>query len=81
MAAATSNSDSAVVINSECLTLPQCCTEVNEVSSATSEMVMVVTQQIVEWDDKKTELVTGKEHFRYIHFSNSELVIDNLNLM
>ena len=72
MAAATSNSDSAEV---ECLSLPQCCTEENEVSSATSEMVMVVAQPMVEWDDKKTELVTGKEHFRYIQFSNSELVI------
>ena len=50
-------------------------TEVNEVSSASSELVTGVTQQTVKWEDEKTVLVTGKECFSFINSLNSELVV------
>ena len=55
----------------ECFTVSdstQCYTEVNEVSSANSELVTGVRQQIVEWEDKKIELVTEKESYFYQFF-------------
>ena len=55
----------------------QCQTEVNVVSPPSSELVTVVRQQVIKWDDKtKTELVTGKESFGCIYYSKSELVIN-----
>ena len=52
----------------------QCYTEVNP--SANSEVVTGVRQQMVEWEDEKTELVTGKECFSLINSLNSELVVN-----
>ena len=75
MASATSNS--SVLTNPECCTssdFVHCCTEVNEIPSATSEMVAVV--QMVEWDDdKQTEIVIGKDNFIPIYPLDSELVV------
>ena len=45
MASATSKN--SIQTNPECSTLPECCTEVNEVSSTTSEMV-IVTQKMIK---------------------------------
>ena len=76
---ASTRSNSSVLTSPECFTVSdstQCYTEVNEVSSAGSEIVTGVTQPIrVEWEDKKTELVTGKECFSFINSLNSELVV------
>ena len=76
MASAASN------INDDTLTIPECCTdstqccadsaEVNEVPAA--EMIMV-TCQIMQFDDKKTELIIGKQVSLPTDNSNSELVI------
>ena len=72
--------NSSVVTNPECFTVfdsTQCQTEVNKVSPASSELVTVVRQQMIKWEDKtKTELVTGKECFGCIYSSKSELIID-----
>ena len=75
MASATSNS--SVLTHPECCTASDfvhCCTEVNEIPSATSEMVAVV--QMVEWDDdKQAEIVIGKDNFIPIYPLDSELVV------
>ena len=76
---ASARFNSSTVTNPEYFTesdSTQCQTEVNEVLSASSEVGTVVRQQMVEWDGKKTELVTGKEWFGFIYSSKSELVID-----
>ena len=76
---ASARCSSSVVTNPECFTVfdfTQCQTEVNEVSPANSELVTVVRQQMIEWDDRKTELVTGKECFTCIYSSKSELVLN-----
>ena len=76
---ASARCNSSTVTNPECFTVSdsiQCQTEVNEVLSASSEVGRVVRQQMVEWDNKKTELVTGKECFGFIYSSKSQLVID-----
>ena len=76
---ASARCNSSTVTNPECFTVSdstQCQTEVNEVSSVSSELVTAVRLQMIEWDDKKTELVTGKESFGCIYSSKSELVID-----
>ena len=66
-------------INDDLLTIPecytdstQCCTEENEVSVA--EMIMIA-YQIMQYDDKKTELVIGKQISLPNDRPNSELVI------
>ena len=46
MASATSKD--SIQTNPECSTLPESCTEVNEVSSITSEMI-IVTQKMINW--------------------------------
>ena len=73
MASATSKD--SIQANPECSTLPdhECCTEVNEVSSTTSEMVIVTQKMIKSLDDMQTEIVTGN-FFIPNHFCNSELV-------
>ena len=53
MASATSKD--SIQTNPECSTLPECCTEVNEVSSTTSEMV-IVTQKMIKLDNTQTEV-------------------------
>ena len=73
----TEVASSSILTNPDYGTLPiliQCCTcsEVNKALSTTSELV-IVTNKIVKWDDKETELViVGKDS---VHFSNSELVM------
>ena len=66
-------------INDDILTIPKCCTdstpcctEANEVPAA--EMIMV-TCQIMQCDDKKTELIIGKQVSLPTDYSNSALVI------
>ena len=71
MASATSKD--SIQTNPECSTLPECCTEVNEVSSTTSEMVIVTQKMVKSLDDMQTEIVTGN-FFIPNHFCNSELV-------
>ena len=73
MASATSK------INDDILTIPECCTndtqcftKQNEVPAA--DMIMV-TYQFMQYDDKKTELVIGKQISLPNDHSNSELVI------
>ena len=59
MASAASNINDDILTISECCTdYTQCCTEENEVLAA--EMIMV-TNQIMHCDDKKTELVIGEQ--------------------
>ena len=73
MASATSNS--SILTNPECYTLSdstQCSTELNE-ASTTSKMVSV-TCKLVELDNERTQLVTGRNICIPIHFPNSELV-------
>ena len=72
MASATSN-DSTLTNPQSCTGSTQCYTKVNEAPTTTSEMVMV-THKMVKCDDKQSKLVTGKEVYIHIHFSNSELV-------
>ena len=55
MASGTRNS---IPTHPESYTLSECCTEVNEVSPATSEMVLVA-QKMTKLDDMQTELVIG----------------------
>ena len=55
---ASAISEDSIQTNPECSSLSECCTEVNEVSSTTSQMV-IVTQKVIELDDMQTELVTG----------------------
>ena len=64
MASATSKD--SIQTNPECSTLPECCTEVNEVSSTTSEMVLVTQKMIKSLDDTQTEIVTGNFFFLII---------------
>ena len=73
MASATSKD--SIQTNPECSTLPECCTEVNEVSSTTSEMVYSHTElkMIKSLDDMQTEIVTGNFSITN-NFCNSELV-------
>ena len=71
MASATSKD--SIQTNPECSTLPESCTEVNEVSSTTSEMVIVTQKMIKSLDDMQTEIVTGNFSIPN-HFCNSELV-------
>ena len=70
---ASAASKDSIQTNPECSTLPECCTEVNEVSSTTSEMVIVTQKMIKSLDDMQTEIVTGN-FFIPNHFCNSELV-------
>ena len=76
---ASARSNSSVLTSPECFTASdstRCYTEANEVPSAGSEIVTGVTKHMsVEWDDKKTELVTGKEYFSFINSLNSELAV------
>ena len=73
MASAASNINDDILTIPECCTdYTQCCTEENEVPAA--EMIMV-TYQFIQCDDKKTELVTGKQISLPNDHSNSELVI------
>ena len=73
MASAASNINDDILTIPECCTdYTQCCTEENEVPAA--EMFMV-TYQFIQCDDKKTELVTGKQISLPNDHSNSELVI------
>ena len=69
---ASAISEDSIQKNPECSTFSECCTEVNEVSSTTSEMV-IVTQKIIKLDDMQTELVTGN-FFILDYFCNSELI-------
>ena len=75
MASATSKD--SIQTNSECSTLPECCTEVNEVSSTTSEMV-IVTQKVIKLDDMLTEIVTGNFLIPN-HFCNKFSDMSNLS--
>ena len=68
----SATSKDSIQTNPECSTLPECCTEVNEVSSTTSEIV-IVTQKMIKLDDMQTEIVTGNFLIPN-HFYNSELV-------
>ena len=75
MASATSKD--SIQTNPEYSTLPECCTEVNEVISTTSEMVYSHTESkmIKSLDDNmQTEIVTGNFSIPN-HFCNSELVL------
>ena len=75
MASVTSNinDDMPTVSEIECCTDSiQCYTEANEVPAA--EMIMV-TCQIMQCDDKKTETIIGKQFSLPTDNSNSELVI------
>ena len=63
-------------INDDILTIPKCCTdstqsctEANEVPAA--EMVMV-TCQIMQCDDKNTELIIGKQVYLPTDYSQSQ---------
>ena len=59
MASAASNINDDILTIPECCTdYTQCCTEENEALAV--EMIMA-TYQIMQCDDKKTELVIGKE--------------------
>ena len=71
MASATSKD--SIQTNPECSTSPESCTEVNEVSSITSEMVTGTQKMIKSMDDMRTEIVTGNFSIPN-HFCNSELV-------
>ena len=75
MDSATGNS--SVLTNPQCCTssdFVHCCTEVNAVPPATSEMVAVL--QMIEWDNnKQVEIVIGKEIFIPIYSLDSELVV------
>ena len=72
-AASNINDDIPTVSELECCTdSTQYCTEANEVTAA--EMVMV-TCQIMQCDNKKTELIIGKQVSLPTDYSNSELVI------
>ena len=55
MASGTRNS---IPTHLESYTLSECCTEVNEVSPATSETILVA-QKMTTMDDMQTELVIG----------------------
>ena len=66
--------NSSTVISPEYFTVSDSTQCYTEVSSASLELVTGVTQKMVEWDDKKTELVTGKQCFSFINSLNSELV-------
>ena len=68
---ASAISEDSIQTNPGCSTLSECCTEVNEVSSTTSEMA-IVTQKIIKLDDMQTEFVTGN-FFILDYFCNSEL--------
>ena len=70
MASATSKD--SIQTYPECSTLPECCSEVNEVSSTTSEMVIVM-HKVIQLDDTQTEIVAGNFSIPN-HFCNSELV-------
>ena len=75
MASAASNiSDNIPTVSKiECCThSTQFCTEANEVPAA--EMIIVACQ-IMQCDDKKTELIIGKQVYLPTDNSNSELVI------
>ena len=72
---ASAISEDSIQTNPECSTLSECCTEVNEVSSTTSEMV-IVTQKIIKLDDMQTEFVIGN-FFIPNYFYNSELANSN----
>ena len=67
--------NSSAVISPGCFTVSDS-TQHSEVTSASSELVTGVRQKIVEWEDKKKELVTGKECFSFINSLNSELVVN-----
>ena len=57
----------------DCHTVPysiQCCSELNEVLVASQ--LVVATYKVVEWKNKQGELVTGKENFIPLHFSDSK---------
>ena len=72
-AASNINDDIPTVSEVECCTdYTQCCTGANEVPAA--EMIMV-TCQIMQCDNKKTELIIGKQVSLPTDYSNSELVI------
>ena len=72
-AASNINGDLDILTIPECWTdYTQCCTKENEVSAA--EMILA-TNQIMKCDDKKTELVIGKQISLPNDHSNSELVI------
>ena len=65
---------SSVVETSDSHTLPcsiRCCSELNEVPTA-SQLVVATYKVAVEWKDKQGELVTGKERFIPLHFSDSK---------
>ena len=69
-AVVTSNS-----ANTDCSTLStsiQCCSEA-EVPPAASELV-TITYKMVEINEGQAELVTGRENFVPLNFSDSELV-------
>ena len=70
---ASAASKDSIQTNPECSTLSECCTEVNEVSSTTSEMV-IVTQKMIKLDDKQTEIVTGN-FLIPSHFCNSDSLV------
>ena len=73
MASAASNINDDILTIPECCTdSTQCCTEANEVPAA--EMIMV-TCQIMQRDDNKTELIIGKQFSLPTDDSNSELII------
>ena len=65
---ASAISEDSIQTNSECSTLYECCTEVNEVSSTTSQMV-IVTQKMIKLDDVQTEFVDGNFFITH-HFCN-----------
>ena len=73
---ASAISEDSIQTNPECSTLSECCTEVNEVSSITSEMVLD-TQKMIKLEDMRAEFVTGN-FFIPNYFCNSELANSKL---
>ena len=63
-------------INDDILTIPECCTDSTQCCTEANEAEMIiVTCQIMQCDDKKTELIIGKQISLPTDYSNSELVI------
>ena len=57
----------------------QCHSETNEVPLSATEMV-VTTCRIVQQHDEQRELVTGKDNFLSLHFSDAELIVGHENI-
>ena len=57
----------------------QCHSETSEALLSATEMV-VTTCRIVQQHDEQRELVTGKDNFLSLHFSDAELIVGHENI-